>query len=117
MATEDWFDRFDEGDERVHRSHRGGRRRSDPSECDDPVVIEGVEATAVTFGGALIVRRAAAGPFGATQSIPCSVIHDDSEVYDDRPDGRGPGRLVVARWWVEADSDNEARVRALGGDL
>lgn len=32
------------------------------------------------------------------QWVPRSVIHDDSEVFDDRDNTRG--KLVVKRWWA-----------------
>jgi len=29
------------------------------------------------------------------------VIHDDSEVWEDSDDGRGPGSLLIYRWFAE----------------
>ena len=38
---------------------------------------------------------------GEEHWIPKSHVHDDSEVWDDAPDARGPGRLVVSQWIAE----------------
>lgn len=34
--------------------------------------------------------------------IPKSQIHDDSEVYGNSEDGRGPGDLIIPCWLAEA---------------
>lgn len=35
--------------------------------------------------------------------IPKSVIDDDSEVFNARDDGKGPGTLIVHRWFAEKE--------------
>jgi hypothetical protein len=41
--------------------------------------------------------------FDEPQWIPKSgkVIHDDSEVWDDTDDAKGPGSLLIYRWFAE----------------
>jgi len=33
--------------------------------------------------------------------VPRKVIHDNSEVYDNGEDEKGPGDLIVQLWWAE----------------
>lgn len=35
--------------------------------------------------------------------VPKTVVDDDSEVFNARSDGCGPGKLVVARWFAEKE--------------
>lgn len=35
--------------------------------------------------------------------VPKSQVDDDSEVFNARADGCGPGRLVVSRWFAEKE--------------
>lgn len=57
---------------------------------------------AVSLGGAVVLRSTDKALFcevhdlGESIWIPRSVIHDDSEVYDDDHDGE----LVVKSWWA-----------------
>lgn len=47
---------------------------------------------------ALLVRA----PGGRETWIPLSVVHDDSELYDDSAPG-GSGELVVFKWFAEKE--------------
>ena len=38
--------------------------------------------------------------FDEPEWIPKKVIHEDSEVWEDSEDGRGPGDLLVQRWFA-----------------
>jgi hypothetical protein len=75
------------------------RGHSDPADCDDPVTIADVTILHETDGGAL-VYRVGSSPFAETATIPKSVVHDDSEVWQS---GDGPGDLVIARWFAEQE--------------
>ncbi len=73
----------------------------DEDDGDDGVSVEDVSVVKATER-ALLVSHA-----GEETWVPKSVVHDDSEVYDDSSDGKGPGTLVLKRWWARDNGFDE----------
>jgi len=70
--------------------HDGGDRA--PVRLGDVTVLRETDK-------AILCRRGTM--FAESFWVPKSVVHDDSDVWADTDDGRGPGVLVVAGWWAE----------------
>lgn len=67
---------------------------------DEDEVFEIEDAVVLQDSGAAILVESPM--FDEPQWIPKrKVIHEDSEVWEDSEDGRGPGSLLIAGWFAE----------------
>lgn len=82
------------------RRHSEDRRRSDRHDHDETVTIAGALVVHAT-DRAILVQ--VGGTFGDKLWVPKSVVHDDSDVWDNTPDARGPGDLLIAAWFAEKE--------------
>lgn len=72
----------------------------DEDEEDEPFVLPDAEC----IGESARAIRVSAPDLLDPVWLPKSVVHEDSEVWDFSEEGKGPGDLLVARWFAEKEA-------------